>query len=139
MEIKKYKTARGEEKEIWYFSNEDLVETYNDPSTDETTKQMCLDRIIERFTTNCCPRQGEGTDELMARNISDYVNRSPKNFEKCAEQMANEHRYLQGEMFDLCIKFIKKLALNYDSSNYDGRNQYACEKSKEICEKIAYI
>ena len=46
--------------------------------------------------------------------------------------MCREHRYLQNEMFKVCMEYIKKLAENASKGYYDPRNQYACNTAKII-------
>ena len=46
--------------------------------------------------------------------------------------MANEHRYLQNEMFKVCLAYIKQLAKAYENNSYDLRNEWACMTSFRI-------
>jgi hypothetical protein len=50
-----------------------------------------------------------------------------------------EHRYLQNEMFKVCLEYIKQLAENCENGWYDPRNKYACETSKKIIDYFKEI
>jgi hypothetical protein len=50
-----------------------------------------------------------------------------------------EHRYLQNEMFKVCLEYIKKLADNCEKGYYDPRNEYAAETSKKIIDYFKEI
>jgi hypothetical protein len=62
-----------------------------------------------------------------------------KDKKKVADKMCKEHRYLQNEMFKVCLEYIKKLAENCENGWYDPRNQYAAETSKKIIDYFKEI
>ena len=53
-----------------------------------------------------------------------------------AEKMAKDHRYLQSEMFKVCLEYIEILAENADKGYYDGRNKWACETAKKMVNNL---
>ena len=53
--------------------------------------------------------------------------------------MCREHRYLQNEMFKVCLEYIKELANCYECGRFDPRNQYAAETSKKIIDYFKEI
>ena len=55
-----------------------------------------------------------------------------KSLKRVAEKMGNDHRYLQNEMFKVCLEYIKLLAANYKKRYYDPRNSYACKMSDKM-------
>ena len=85
---------------------------------------------------------------MFVRQFSDYVNgrmQGEKVYGReagrdewiggakaCARKMAREHRYLQQEMFKVCLEYIKVLAENYEKGIYDGRNEWSCKVSKDF-------
>jgi hypothetical protein len=88
--------------------------------------------LYERFKYDLCAKSGETRDDVFARFFSNYVNRCPNDFKKAAKAMGREHRYLQSEMFKMCIEYIKVLAEHYDNGCYDPRNQWACKTAKTL-------
>ena len=122
-------TINGREYEDYQLSNEDLYYLVSGKkytyTLSEEEKKILTDRLIERFKHECCKREGESGDELFARQFSNYVNRCPNDFEKAAEAMGRDHRYLQNEMFKLCIEYFKVLEQAYLDDRYDDRNRWA--------------
>ena len=102
-------------------------------------KAFIKDKIVERFMNDCCARCGEDNNDVFARQFSNYVNRCPNDFKKAAEKMSHEHRYLQNEMFKVCLDYIKVLAENCENGWFDARNEYACETSKKIIDYFKEI
>ena len=73
------------------------------------------------------------TSEQMAKNLAFFVNGS-HNDEELAKALSREHRYLQGEVFLMMMKIIKGMSEQFDSNNFDGRNEFACRMSKVLTE-----
>ena len=93
-------------------------------------QKECINKtIIQRFKDNVCKRKGESEEELFARQFGKFVNGRMSSPKEVARNMARDHRYLQNEMFKVCLEYIKILGENYSKGNYDARNEYACEKS----------
>ena len=95
-----------------------------------------MEKVLERFKNECCPQYGETNDNVFVRSFSRFVNGRCGNKEKVAELMCNEHRYLQTQMFYVCLAFIRKLAENMENGNFDLRNQYACQTAKQMIEAL---
>jgi hypothetical protein len=131
MERRKF-VIDGREYETYELSNEQMVRLANSKDLTDADKAFIKDKIVERFMNDCCARCGEDNNDVFARQFSDYVNRCPNNFKKAAKRMSMEHRYLQNEMFKVCLEYIKKLAENCENGYYDPRNKYAAETSKKI-------
>jgi hypothetical protein len=94
--------------------------------------EFLMKKVYERFKYNLCPKSGEDNNDVFAHFFSDYVNHCPNDFKRAAKVMGREHRYLQSEMFKMCIEYIKVLAEHYNNGCYDPRNQYAAQTSKKI-------
>ena len=126
-------TIDGREYEAYELSNEQLVRLIEGNNTLDFNALICLtNKLYERFKHECCAKSGETRDDVFARFFSDYVNRCPNDFKKAAKAMGREHRYLQSEMFMMCIEYIKVLAEHYDNGCYDPRNQWACKTAKTL-------
>lgn len=126
-------TINGREYEDYQLSNEQIVELLEgDNEVTDMGHDFLMKKVYDRFKSECCARKGEGRDELFARNFSNYVNRCPNDFKKAAKAMGCEHRYLQSEMFKMCIEYIKVLAEHYNNGCYDPRNEWACSTAYSI-------
>ena len=68
----------------------------------------------------------------MAIEFSDFVNVSTNDRQEFANQVTNEHRFLQQEMFNAMLKCIENWADAYDNGQYDARNEYAVKASKAM-------
>lgn len=64
-------------------------------------------------------------DKAFANEFSNFVNGRMVSAEGVGAEMAKEHRYLQSEMFKVCIAYMKQLAINYHKGYFDGRNEWA--------------
>lgn len=124
-------TIDGREYEDYQLSNEQIVELLDDEELTDSGREFLMKKVYERFKHECCARKGESRDELFARNFSDYVNRCPNDFKKAASAMGRDHRYLQSEMFKLCIEYFKVLDKAYLDSRYDARNEWAVKTANE--------
>lgn len=138
MERRKF-VIDGREYETYELSNEQMVHLANGNELMGADKAFIKDKIVERFMNDCCARCGEDNNDVFARQFSNYVNRCPNDFKKAAEKMSHEHRYLQNEMFKVCLDYIKVLAENCENGWFDARNEYACETSKKIIDYFKEI
>lgn len=127
------------EVESYQLSDNEVLELFNNPSTTKEGKEVLNSIIIDRFSYDLCKKPGETEDDVFARLFSNFVNGRLRNNKKVAERMCTEHRFLQQEMFKVCLEYIKKLAENYGKGYYDGRNKWACETSSLIVEAMNKI
>ena len=124
------------EVESYQLSNNEVLELFTNPSTTKEEKDALNNIIINRFTNDLCKEPGETEDDVFARFFGNFVNGRLCSRQKVAERMCTEHRYLQQEMFKVCLEYIKKLAENYGKGYYDGRNEWSCETSSMIVESM---
>ena len=128
-------TINGREYNDYELSNEQIVRLIKDDTKAcSEERDFLMEKVLERFEYDLCPRKNEGedNDDVFARFFGNFVNGKCHSKKKVAERMCREHRYLQNEMFKVCLEYIKQLAKNFDNGFYDGRNEYACETSKKI-------
>lgn len=130
MESKKY-VIDGREYADFELSNEQLIDLIEGNTLMGSEKAVLKEKVIERFKHKCCKREGESGDELFARQFSDYVNSCPNDFEKAAKAMGRDHRYLQNEMFKLCLEYFKVLEQSYLNDRYDDRNRWAVKTANK--------
>lgn len=71
-------------------------------------------------------------DIQFAKQFEDFVNGGMDSADEVGKQMANAHRYLQQEMFKVCIAYIKQLAYNGRDGRYDPRNEWSAKTANEI-------
>ena len=126
----------GREYKTYELSNEQMVHLANSNELSDADKAFIKDKIVERFKYDLCPKGGEDNNDVFARFFSNYVNRCPNNFKKAAKAMGREHRYLQSEMFKMCIEYIKVLAEHYNNGCYDPRNEWACSTAYSIIDEF---
>ena len=133
-------TIDGREYEDYQLSNEQIVRLLEgDYEVTDMGHDFLMKKVLERFKYDLCPKSGEDTDDVFARFFGNYVNGKCHDKKKVAEIMCREHRYLQNEMFHVCMKFIIKLAENCEKGYYDPRNKYAAETSKKIIDFFKQI
>ena len=121
----------GREYNDFELSNEEVLVLLESDKISAEERSCLMERVLCRFKHGMCPRPGEGKDELFAHQFSDYVNRCPNDFEKATDTMARDHRYLQQEMFKVCLSYMKKLAQAFQNGCYDPRNEWACKTASE--------
>ena len=136
MASKKF-TIDGREYNEYELSNEQIVRLVRDnevPNENLTADERAylVEKIIDRFEYNLCPKSGENMDDVFARFFSNFVNGKLTSRKHVAEVMCNEHRWIQNEMFKVCLEYIKLLAENCENGRFDPRNQYAAQTSKKI-------
>lgn len=136
-------TIDGREYEDYQLSNEQIVELIEGSNkVTEIGEEIFLkNKVYERFKYDLCARKNEGetNDDVFARFFGNFVNGKLISRKKVAERMCREHRYLQNEMFKVCLEYIKKLAENCENGYFDPRNQYAAETSKKIIDYFKEI
>ena len=126
-------TLNGREYEDYQLSNEQIVELIEgDHDVTDMGHEFLMKKVYERFKYELCPKSGEDNDDVFARFFGNFVNGKCHDKKKVANLMCREHRYLQNEMFKVCMEYIKKLAENASKGYYDPRNQYACNTAKII-------
>lgn len=126
-------TLNGREYEDYQLSNEQIVELIEgDHDVTDMGHEFLMKKVYERFKYELCPKSGEDNDDVFARFFGNFVNGKCHDKKKVADLMCREHRYLQNEMFKVCMAYIKKLAENASKGYYDPRNQYACNTAKII-------
>lgn len=137
-------TIEEREYSIYELSNEQIVRLVDDneiPNENLTANERALlvEEIIRRFETALCKRSGETSDDVFVRFFSSFVNGRLNSKKHVAEMMCCEHRYLQNEMFKVCLEYIKLLAENCENGRFDPRNQYAAQTSKKIIDYLKEI
>ena len=139
--IKLFDGREVEAGSLYMFSNRCLMDSYTKALLEDrdADAEEFLHNILSRFEYDSCQKVGESKDELFARQFSDFVNGRMCSPKDVAEKMAKDHRYLQSEMFKVCLEYIKILADNYERGCYDARNKYACETSKKIIDYFKEI
>ena len=114
-------------------SNEQIVRLIKDDTKAcSEDRDFLMEKVLERFEYDLCPKCGENTDDVFARFFGNFVNGKLHSKKHVAEVMCREHRYLQNEMFKVCLEYIKLLAENCEKGCFDPRNQYAAQTSKKI-------
>ena len=115
-----------------------MVELVKSEEISEEDRKLLTDKIIERFAYDDCPHHaGEDEKNVFVRQFSDFVNgKCHGGARKVAELMALEHRYLQNEMFKICLEYIKILADNHNNGRFDPRNEWACTASHYMIEGL---
>ena len=131
--------VNNREVEGWELTNNQVWDLYTNPSTTKEEKEELNYIIANRFKRDLCQEPGESEEHVFVRFFSDFVNHTAYSKVKIAEGMCTEHRYLQQEMFKVCLEYIKKLAENYNNDYYDGRNEWSCETSKLIVDAMEKI
>ena len=122
----------GRTKEVYELTNEELISLVNEENLSNEDRELLKNKIIERFKYACCKRSGETNDNVFARQFSDFVNGRMRSHKETAKLMANDHRYLQQEMFKVFLAYAQILSNNYKNGLYDGRNEYSCRCANEI-------
>ena len=130
-------TVDGREVEAYHLSNRQIVDLIkSDTKACSEGRDLLMQIVLTRFEIECCPNHGENNDNVFVRQFSSFVNGKCGNKENVAELMSREHRYLQSEMFFVCLAYIRKMAENYDNDCYDLRNEYACRTAKQMIEAL---
>jgi hypothetical protein len=129
-------TIDGREYEPYQLSNEQVLQLYKSEGLTEEQRSKITEMIVDKFGYNLCKRDGVTDDDLFVRFFSNFVNGRLCNRKYVAEKMCKEHRYLQEQMFLVCLSYIRRLAENYEEGRYDGRNEYSCKTSSLIIQAL---
>ena len=133
-------TIDNREYEDYQLSNEQIVRLIEgDNEVTDMGHEFLMKKVYERFKYDLCPKSGEDNDDVFARFFGNFVNGKCHSKKKVAERMCREHRYLQNEMFKVCLEYIKKLAENCENGYFDPHNQYAAETAKKIIDYFKEI
>jgi len=120
-------------------SNGQIARLIEDDPYVSDDKEFLMDVVFNRFRSELCPKSGENMDDVFARFFGNFVNGKLHSKKHVAEVMCREHRYLQNEMFKVCLEYIKLLAENCENGRFDPRNQYAAQTSKKIIDYFKEI
>ena len=129
----------GREYASYELSNGQIARLIEDDPYASDDKEFLMDVVFNRFRSDLCPKSGENMDDVFARFFGNFVNGKLTSKKHVAEVMCREHRYLQNEMFKVCLEYIKLLAENCENGWFDPRNQYAAETSKKIIDYFKEI
>lgn len=116
-----------------------LVELIENENTTEEERKFLTEKLIQNYKYKLCPKNGENDDDVFFNFFSSFVNGRMHSKKHVAERMSKDHRYLQSEMFKLCLEYIKILAENADKGYYDPRNEWACKTSKLMIDHLKSI
>lgn len=128
----------GREYKSYELSNEQILRLYKDETLSPEEKEEVTRMLVNSFEYHLCPNAGENEDDVFVRFFSNFVNGRMRDKRYVADRLSCQHRYLQGEMFKVCMAFIEKLDRDYISGNYDGRNEYACRTANIIVKAIRF-
>ena len=129
----------GREYASYELSNGQIARLIEDDPYASDDKEFLMDVVFNRFRSDLCPKSGETNDDVFARFFGNFVNGKLHSKKHVAEVMCREHRYLQNEMFKVCLEYIKLLAENCENGRFDPRNQYAAQTSKKIIDYFKEI
>jgi len=76
------------------------------------------------------------TTEELVKELSTFANNFTPDTEGFVDGVCSLHRTLQQGLFGLFAACLKRWAENFDTGNYDLRNEYACKTSKRIIEAL---
>lgn len=63
-------------------------------------------------------------DKAFAQEFANFANGRMCSAERTGRELTKAHRYLQQQMFKVCIGFMRQLAINYQRGFYDERNKW---------------
>lgn len=70
-------------------------------------------------------------DKAFAQEFANFVNGRMCSAERTGRELTRAHRYLQQQMFNVFIGFMRQLAYNYQKGFYDERNERASRLAAE--------
>ncbi len=70
-------------------------------------------------------------DKAFAQEFANFVNGRMCSAEKTGRELTRVHCYLQQQMFNVFVGFIRQLAFNYQKGFYDVRNEWASRLAAE--------
>jgi len=129
----------GREYASYELSNGQIARLIEDDPYASDDKEFLMDVVFNRFRSDLCPESGENMDDVFARFFGNFVNGKLTSKKHVAEVMCRKHRYLQNEMFKVCLEYIKLLAENCENGRFDPRNKYAAQTSKKIIDYFKEI
>ena len=135
----------GREYADYQLSDTQLMRLLDGDNLNEEEREHLTKKALERFKHELCHGYGENENNVFARFFSSFVNGKWVRYYEEDEQngigklLCREHRYLQNEMFKVCLEYIKELAKNCEDGRFDGRNEYACKTSKKIIDYFKEI
>lgn len=107
---------------------ESVIETINElmKMGEENISLISLKILIDKAKTDEFNRALQGDE--VAEELSDFVNSAYQDQKKgFITTVLSDHRTLQSDTFNLFYKCFEGWADNYDSGNFDGRNEGACK------------
>lgn len=140
----------GRDLSTYQLSNEEVVNILKGNGIVPEEREHLMNEALRRFERDCCPKAGENENDVFFRHFSNWANggmRSEQFFDgerpewlsgqqAVARKMSRDHRYLQSEMFKLCLEYVKCLAKAYDNGCYDPRNEWACTAAHHMLNGI---
>lgn len=130
--------VNGRETEYYYLTNREVIDLLKGNTLNDEQRKFLNEYMQDRFEHRLCTKDGETRDDVFIRFFSDFVNGEMISSEKVAEGMANDHRYLQQEMFKVCYEYVRKLSENYEKGYYDPRNEWACKTANMMFNAVKY-
>ena len=70
-------------------------------------------------------------DKAFVQEFANFVNGRMCSAEKTGRELTKAHRYLQQQMLNVFISFMRQLAYNYQERFYDERNERASRLAAE--------
>ena len=123
--------VNGREKETYEMNNLELLKAFN--SAEYKGNEELLNTLVYRFAYNLTPHDdNETNDDVFVRFFSNFVNGEMLSSKNVAKLMANEHRYLQEQMFIVCYEYIRILAKNFEIGFFDPRTEWACKRAHKM-------
>ena len=75
-------------------------------------------------------------DKAFAQEFANFVNGRMCSADQTGKELTRAHRYLQQQMFKICIGFMRQLALNYQKECYDERNKWASQLAAAAFDRL---
>lgn len=75
-------------------------------------------------------------DKAFAQEFANFVNGRMCSAENTGRELTRAHRYLQQQMFNVFIGFMRQLAYNYQKGTYDDRNEWASRLASEAYTRL---
>lgn len=79
------------------------------------------------------------TGQEVAKQLFSWLNGMSTDYKDFLEELRYEHRTLQQVYFSLIMNCLQQWAEDYKTGNYDGRNEFTCQKAAEIVDKIEFM
>ena len=75
-------------------------------------------------------------DREFALEFSRFVNDGMCSAHRTGAELANDHRYLVNEKFEVVMGFIEQLAKDFKQGHYDPRDEWACKLASAAIESL---